>query len=148
MVALPPADGPLRCLASGEPTTGIAPLGLILAVAILALAAILLALAAARQGLRWPGLHWRGLLIQVALLSYRLAVLPIRRLSAYAREHAAVASLPELPAVLLVNGSRALGTLWRDWSATAPGFWIAGQLATLFQSRRFTPCRMDRCWWW
>ena len=79
----------------------------------------------------------RGLLIQVALPSYRLAVLPIWRLSAYAREHAAVASLPELPAVLLANGSRALGTLWRDWSATAPGFWNAGQLPTLFQSRRF-----------
>lgn len=33
----------------------------------------------------------------LALLSYRLAVLPLRRLSAYAREHAAVAPLPELP---------------------------------------------------
>jgi hypothetical protein len=64
----------------------------------------------------------------LALLSYRLAVLPIRRLSAYARDHAAVAPLPELPGVLLANGSRALGTLWRDWGATAPGFWIAGLL--------------------
>jgi hypothetical protein len=36
--------------------------------------------------------------------------------------------LPELPGVLLENGSRALGTLWRDWNATAPGFWIAALL--------------------
>jgi hypothetical protein len=64
----------------------------------------------------------------LALLGYRLAVLPIRRLSAYAREHAAVAPLPGLPGVLLANGSRAVGTLWRDWSGTAPGFWIAALL--------------------
>jgi hypothetical protein len=222
-VGRPFADGLYRLINSGEPTTGIAPLGVMLAVAILALAAtllagafrcrrplavalasaglfaqpyglanlsfqfdaplmataVLLAMAAAWQGLRRPGLHWRGLLIQaglltaslgtyqaafgvfwvvglvgaaqrvwlrdpafrlrshlltmlaasgLALLSYRLAVLPLRRLSAYAREHAAVAPLPELPGVLLANGSRAVGTLWRDWGGTAPGFWIAGLL--------------------
>ena len=222
-VGRPFADWLYRLINSGEPTTGIAPLGVILAVAILALAAtllagafrcrrplavalasaglfaqpyglanlsfqfdaplmataVLLAMAAAWQGLRRPGLHWRGVLIQaglltaslgtyqaafgvfwvvelagaaqrvwlrdpafrlrshllallaatgLALLSYRLAVLPIRRLSAYAREHAAVAPLPELPGVLLANGSRAVGTLWRDWSGTAPGFWIAALL--------------------
>ena len=222
-VGRPFADWLYRLINSGEPTSGIAPLGVILAVAILALAAtllaasfrcrrplwaalasaglfaqpyglsnlsfqfdaplmataVLLALAAAWQGFRQPGLRWRGLLVQaglltaslgtyqaafgvfwvvglagaaqrvwlrdlafrlkshlwallaasgLALLSYRLAVLPIRRLSAYAREHAAVAPLPDLPGVLLANGSRALGTLWRDWSATAPGFWIAGLL--------------------
>jgi hypothetical protein len=222
-VGRPFADWLYRLINSGAPATGMAPLGVILAVAILALAATLLAssfrcrrplwaalasaglfaqpyglsnlsfqfdaplmatalllsLAAAWQGLRQTGFRWRGLLIQVgllsaslgtyqaafgvfwvvglagaaqrvwlrdpgfrlkshlltllaatglALLSYRLAVLPIRRLSAYAREHAAVAPLQELPGALLANGSRAVGSLWRDWSGTAPGFWIAALL--------------------
>jgi hypothetical protein len=216
----PFADWLYRLINSGEPTTGMAPLGVILAIAILALAAtllasafhcrrpfwgalasaglfaqpyglanlsfqfdaplmataVLLAVAAGCQGLRQPGLRWRGLLIQAGLLAvslgiyqaafgvfwvvglvgaaqriwlrdptfrlgrhglalliatamalgtYRLLVLPMRRLSPYAREHAAVAPLPELPATLLANGRRAVGTLWADWGATAPGFWSA-----------------------
>jgi hypothetical protein len=90
-----------------------------------------LAGAAQRVWLRDPAFRLRSHLLTLlaasgmALHSYRLAVLPLRRLSAYAREHAAVAPLPEL---LLANGSRAVGSLWRDWSGTAPGFWIAGLL--------------------
>lgn len=93
-----------------------------------------LAGAAQRVWLRDPAFRLRFHLLALpaasglALLSYRLAVLPIRRLSAYAREHAAVAPLPELPGVILANSTRALGTLWRDWSATAPGFWMVGLL--------------------
>ena len=64
----------------------------------------------------------------LALLSYRVAVLPLRRLSPYAREHAAAASLQELPEVLLANAGRAFGTAWGDWHATAPGFWTAALL--------------------
>ena len=39
-----------------------------------------------------------------------------------------MAPLPELPGVLLANGSRAVGSLRRDLSGTAPGFWIVGLL--------------------
>jgi hypothetical protein len=122
-VGRPFADWLHRLINSGEPTSGIASLAVILAVAILALAAtllasafrcrrplwaalasaglfaqpyglanlsfqfdaplmataVLLALAEAWQGFRQPGLRWRGLL-----------VLPIRRLSAYVCDHAAV----------------------------------------------------------
>ena len=222
-VGRPFADWLYRLINSGAPTTGMAPLGVILAIAILALAAtllaaafrcrrplwaalasaglfaqpyglinlsfqfdaplmataVLLAVAAAWQGLRRPGLHWGALLSQTGLLavslgiyqaafgvfwvvglvgaaqrlwlrdpafrlgryllallgstalalgSYRLLVLPMRRLSPYAREHAAVAPFPELPAALVANGSRVLGTLWADWGPTAPGFWTAALL--------------------
>jgi hypothetical protein len=175
-VGRPFADWLHRLINSGEPTSGIASLAVILAVAILALAAtllasafrcrrplwaalasaglfaqpyglanlsfqidaplmataVLLALAEAWQGFRQPGLRWRGLLVLaglltaslgtyqaafgvfwvaglrdqafrlkshllallaasgLALLIYRLAVLPIRRLSAYVCDHAAV----------------------------------------------------------
>jgi len=77
-----------------------------------------LAGAAQRVWLRDPAFRLRSHLLTLlaasgmALHSYRLAVLPLRRLSAYAREHAAVAPLPEL---LLANGSRAVGSLWREW---------------------------------
>ena len=222
-VGRPFADWLYRLINSGEPTTGFAPLGVILAVAILALAAtllaavfrcrrplwaalasaglfaqpyglanlsfqfdaplmamaVLLALAAAWQGFRQPGLRWRSLLVQtglltaslgtyqaafgvfwvvglagaaqrvwlrdtafrlrshlltlladsgLALLIYRVAVLPLRRLSAYALEHAAVAPLQDLPEVVLTNFTRVLGSLWSDWGSTAPGFWMAGML--------------------
>jgi len=241
-VGRPIADGLYRLINSGAPTSGMAPLGVLLALVLLALAATLLAgafgcrrpleaalaaaglfaqpyglanlsfqfdaplmaaaqllaISAACWGLACPGppLRAKTLLPQVLLLvlslglyqaafgsswvvllsalalrrwlgepqlqlgrrllalllvsalalgTYRFAVLPLRRLSAYAREHAAVASLPDLPAALLAHGSKALGGAWGDWQATAPGFWIAGllllTLALALEPLRRRPCR-------